>query len=147
MNGRLTPAARLNLARSENSFYTSPGACPRPPRDDTMPNPGPAPATPRTGRLGTAGLTPDEVRRRAAVRLAERVDLARSRHKPISLLRQEARRVLDLFLELEVPLWAKADRDKIADDVIAEALGLGPLDELFRDEAVGEFMVLEYNRV
>jgi hypothetical protein len=109
--------------------------------------PPPVPPSPLTGRLGTTPLTPAEVRKRALVRLNERIDFARSRHKPISLLRQEARRVLDLFLDLEVPLWPKADRDKLAEEVVAEVLGLGPLEELFRDEAVQEFMVLAHNQV
>jgi pilus assembly protein CpaF len=109
--------------------------------------PPPVPPSPLTGRLGTTALTPAEVRKRALARLAERIDFARSPHKPMSLLRQEARRVLDLFLDLEVPLWPKADRDKLAEDVVAEALGMGPLEELFRDAAVQEFMVLAHNQV
>jgi hypothetical protein len=112
-----------------------------------MPPSGPVSPQPRTARLGTAGLTPDIIRKRAHTRLVERLDPARSRHKPISLLRQEARRILDLFLELEVPLWPKPDRDRLAEEVIAEAIGLGPLDELFRDEAIQEFMVLAHNRI
>lgn len=112
-----------------------------------MSNPGPAPAKSLTGRLGTAGPTVDDLRRKAHARVAERVDATRSRFKPISLLRQEARRIVDLFLELEVPGWPKPDRDRLAEEVVGDTLGLGPLEELFRDEATQEFMVLAYNQV
>src|SRR5579883_2883836 len=96
-------------------------------------NPGPPPARGPAGRPGPGGPTADDLRKRAHARLAERVDIGRSRHKPVSLLRQEARRVLDLFLDIEVPGWPKPDRDRFVEEVIGEVLGLGPLDELFRD--------------
>jgi hypothetical protein len=107
----------------------------------------PASSRSQTIRLGLTAQTPDELRKKAHARLAERIDFGRSRHKPISLFRQEARRVLDLLFEVEVPGWPKADRDRLAEDVLAETLGLGPLEELFRDDATSEFMVLAHNQV
>lgn len=100
-----------------------------------------------TGRVDALGVTPDELRAKAHHRLNERIDLTRSKHKPLSLMRQEARRVLDVFLELEVPIWPKTERDRIAEEVIAETPGFSPLDELFRDEANREIMVLAHNQI
>jgi hypothetical protein len=91
--------------------------------------------------------TADDLRRKAAARLAERLDPARTRHKPLSLLRVEARRAVEQYLEVEAPTLPKADRDKLVEEVLADAIGLGPLEELFRDEAVQEFMVLAHNQV
>jgi pilus assembly protein CpaF len=110
-----------------------------------MPNP--LPSKSQVIRLGAVAPTPDDLRKKAHVRLGERIDFSRSRHKPISLLRQEARRVLDLFFDLEVPAWPKADRDRLAEEVLGESLALGPLEELFREEATAEVMVLAHNQV
>ena len=49
-------------------------------------------ASQQSGRLG---MSPVELQRRAHQRLAERIDLSKSRHKPLSILRQEGRRVVD----------------------------------------------------
>jgi hypothetical protein len=89
-----------------------------------------------------ASLLPPDLRRRAHARLAERIDPARVRHKPLSLLRQEARRALDQFLDAECVISNRAERDRLAEDLLAEAAGCGPLEELFRDEAVREILAL-----
>ena len=101
-----------------------------------MPTPGALPANPPV-----LHATPD-LRRRMHARLAERIDLARPRHKPLSLLRHEARRALDPFLDHHAPHVSRADRDRLAEDVVAAAPGVGVLEELFRDDAVAEVMVL-----
>jgi pilus assembly protein CpaF len=104
-------------------------------------------ASPARPTTPTPTWNRDELRKRAVVRVTERVDPARSRHKPISLVRQEARRVVDQFLDTEAAVLARSDRESLIDDVLADVPGLGPLDELFRDAAVFEFMILAHNRI
>lgn len=89
---------------------------------------------------GASGPGLDELRKKAHARLAERVDPARARFKPLSLLRQEARRALETFFDQDFSRIPKADRDRTIEDVVCEAYG--PLEELFRDETVKEFLVL-----
>jgi pilus assembly protein CpaF len=101
-------------------------------------------ATQQSGRLG---MSPVELQKRAHQRLAERIDLAKSRHKPLSILRQEARRIVDQYYEYEQPGLAKADREKLVEDVLGESYGFGPLEELFRDDSAREIMVLAHNQV
>ncbi|OWK42939.1 hypothetical protein [Fimbriiglobus ruber] len=83
-----------------------------------------------------------DLRRKAHARLAERIDPFRSRFKPLSLVRQEAKRVLEQFLDAEHPILTRGERDRLIEEVLGEALGFGPLEELFRDEAVKEILVL-----
>jgi hypothetical protein len=90
---------------------------------------------------------PPELRRKAHARLAERIDPARVRHKPLSLLRQEARRFLEQFLDTECLIPSRAERDRLTEDLLAEATGCGPLEELFRDEAVREILILTPTQV
>jgi len=80
--------------------------------------------------------------RRAALLLAEKFPLQRVRHKPLSILRQEARRALDPLFELEFPSLAKAEREAKIEEILAESPGFSPLEELFRDESIKEFLVL-----
>jgi hypothetical protein len=87
------------------------------------------------------------VRRKAHARLAPLADPARVRHKPLSLLRMEARRALEQFLVTECPTLPAAERNQLTDEVLAEAPGLGPLEDLFRDPAVQEVMVLAPGQV
>jgi pilus assembly protein CpaF len=105
---------------------------------------------PVSGRFvvsAAGGLTWDELRKRAHARLAERVDPVRNKHKPISILRQESRRTLEQYLDAEFPYLSIPERVRLIDDVLGEAIGLGPLEELFRDDAVREVLVLAPNQI
>ncbi|CAN5539686.1 hypothetical protein BH11PLA2_BH11PLA2_16640 [soil metagenome] len=102
-----------------------------PPRSTITPNP----------------LPREDLRKRVTTRLLEKVDPARSRHKPISLLRQEAQRLGEHLLEVEAPMFSSSDREQLLDEILADIPGFGPLDELFRDESVTEFMVLSHNQI
>ncbi len=97
-----------------------------------------------TTRLLQASLDPV---RKAQQFLNEKFPPHRVRHKPLSILRQEARRALDNFLELEFPALAKSDREKTIATAIDESASMGPIEELFRDESVTEFMVLAHNQI
>jgi pilus assembly protein CpaF len=88
------------------------------------------------------GGPPADPRRKAHARLADRIDLARNRFKPLSLLRAEAKRVLEQFFDQEATTLTRPDRDRLIEDILAESVGFGPLEEVFRDEAVKEVLVL-----
>ncbi len=83
----------------------------------------------------------EAVRRRVLARLEERLDMSASKRMPQSLLRQSLRQHADQIADQEARGFSKADRDKLIDDVLAELLGYGPLEELFADPAVREVMV------
>jgi hypothetical protein len=85
---------------------------------------------------------PTDLRSRAHARLAERIDLSRSRHKPMSLMRAEAKRVLEQFYDIECVTLTRVERDRLVEDTIAASMGFSPLEELFRDESVREILVL-----
>lgn len=89
----------------------------------------------------------DSLRKRATTRIVERIDLTKVRHKPLSLLRQEAKRIVEQFLDVEAPTLPRAEREQIAEEALSDVLGFGPLDELFQDEKINEFMVLAHDQV
>ncbi|MGL6096371.1 MAG: hypothetical protein ACRC7O_11320 [Fimbriiglobus sp.] len=92
-------------------------------------------------------VAPTDLRTRAHARLAERIDLTRSRHKPMSLLRAEAKRVLEQFYDIESVTLTRAERDRLVEDTIAASIGFSPLEELYRDESVREILVLGVGQV
>jgi len=79
--------------------------------------------------------------------LIERFDVSKCKHKPLSIHRQEGRRVLEQFFEVEGSQLAKPERDRLIEDILVEAVGFGPLEELFRDEGNKEVMVLAATQV
>jgi hypothetical protein len=91
--------------------------------------------------------SPQDMARKAHALLADRFAPAKVRHKPLSILRQEARRTLENLFDTEFPIVKKPDRDRMIEDILSEAIGFGPLEELFRDEGNVEIMVLAANQV
>ena len=83
-----------------------------------------------------------DLRRRLHGRIAERIDPVRNRYKPLSLLRREATRVIEQYFDSECPLLTRSERDGLITEIIAGAPGVGPLEELFRDTAVCEILIL-----
>jgi hypothetical protein len=67
--------------------------------------------------------------------------MSASKRMPQSLLRQSLRPQADQIADQEAKGLPKPDRDRIVDEVLAELLGFGPLEELFADAAVREVMV------
>ena len=74
-------------------------------------------------------------------KLEERMNPAASKRMPSSILRQGLRAYAEQLAEQEGKNLLKHDRERLVDEVLAELLGYGPLDELFRDAHVREVMV------
>jgi pilus assembly protein CpaF len=91
--------------------------------------------------------SPADMRKKAHARIAERIDPVRTRHKPLSLLRQEAKRLLDQLFDQEAAHVSRPDRNRIVEDVLAEAPAIGVLEDLFRDEAIKEIIILTHNQI
>ena len=81
------------------------------------------------------------VKKRVLAKLEERLDMSSSKRMPQSLLRQSLRQQAEQIADQEARGFAKPDRDRLIDEVLAELLGYGPLEELFADPAVREVMV------
>ncbi len=95
----------------------------------------------KSGSIAYPQVPFEQVKRRVLVKLEERLDMSSSKRMPQSLLRQSLRQHAEQVAELEARGWAKPDRERIVDEVLAELLGYGPLEELFADATVREVMV------
>lgn len=91
--------------------------------------------------------TEPDLARRVLTKLLEKHDPVRTRHKPLSLLRPEVRRLAENILDHESGPMSPEARAAILEDVLFEVPGIGPLEELFRDASVQEFMVAGPDRV
>jgi hypothetical protein len=82
------------------------------------------------------------VKARVLVRLNDRLDPSKSRRMPPSIFQQTARQLVEQAIEAEGSRLGRGDREKLAEEVLGEAFGFGPLEELFRDATAKEIMVL-----
>jgi pilus assembly protein CpaF len=93
-----------------------------------------------------AGATPAPsypvVRARVLFKLQDRLDPARSRRMPASLFAETARQQVEQVVEAEAARLTRAEREQLVQDVLEEAFGFGPLEELFADPGVKEITVL-----
>ncbi|MBP3959545.1 hypothetical protein J8F10_30240 [Gemmata sp. G18] len=74
-------------------------------------------------------------------KLEDRLDMSSSKRMPQSLLRQSLRQHAEQITDQEARGFAKADRDRLIEEALAELMGFGPLEELFADPGVREVMV------
>lgn len=82
------------------------------------------------------------VKARVLIRLGDRLDPAKARRMPFALFQETARQLVEQAVEAEGPRLGRSDRDRLVEEVLVEAVGFGPLEELFRDATVLEILVL-----
>jgi len=95
----------------------------------------------KSGPIAYPAPSFEQAKRRVLAKLEDRLDMSASKRMPQSLLRQSLRQQADQIADQEARGLSKPERDKIVDEVLAELLGYGPLEELFADAAVREIMV------
>lgn len=83
----------------------------------------------------------EAIKSRVLTRLDDRLGPSASKRMPPSLLHQSLRTFADQIADQEARSFSKPDRDRLVEEVLAEFLGYGPLDELFRDPSVREVLV------
>lgn len=99
---------------------------------------------PKSGIISTSATTQsfDQIKLRVLAKLEDRMDPSTSKRMPVSLLRQSLRTYAEQIAEQEGRGLQKPDRERLVDEVLAELLGYGPLEELFSEPAVREVMVI-----
>lgn len=82
--------------------------------------------------------------------LLERMDLRRHDVSKMSdaRLREETNNfILEIITEMQEAIPPELDRDLLARQVLDEAVGLGPLEELLQDNSVTEIMVNQFDKI
>jgi hypothetical protein len=95
----------------------------------------------KSGAVASPQTNFEAVKKRVIAKLEDRLDMSASKRMPQSLFRQTLRQQVDQITDQEARGFARADRDRIIEEVLAELLGYGPLEELFGDPTVREVMV------
>jgi pilus assembly protein CpaF len=81
------------------------------------------------------------IKSRVLAKLEDRLEPSASKRMPASLLRQSIRQHAEQIAEQEARGLPRADRDRLIEAALADLLGYGPLEELFKDPTVREIMV------
>jgi pilus assembly protein CpaF len=115
-----------------------------------------APAPPLPGEVDAAPQAQDEVsdaylewRRRAHTELIKLMDVRRTDITAMTEAELEStvRMMVGVVLESLAGLPPTIQRDQLAEQVLHEAIGLGPLEPLLDDETVTEIMVNAHNQI
>jgi pilus assembly protein CpaF len=91
-----------------------------------------------------------EWRGRLHAALLERMDLRRhdvSKMSDSQLRAETSNFILEIIAEMQAAIPPELDRDSLAQQVLDEAVGLGPLEELLQDNSVTEIMVNQHDKI
>jgi hypothetical protein len=97
---------------------------------------------PRPTGLAFTASGYEVVKTRLFIRLQERLEALKARRMPASLLAEAARQQAEQLIETEASRLPPDLRARLAREVLEDAFGFGPLEELFADPAVTEVLVL-----
>ncbi|MCE3236047.1 MAG: type secretion system protein, partial [Vampirovibrio sp.] len=75
-------------------------------------------------------------------RLIEEIDLNQLSEKNGPGLREQIKDAINHLLMEENTLLTLSERDRLVEDILNEAMGLGPLEQLLRDQSISEIMIL-----
>lgn len=116
-----------------------PGLPPPPPKFQS-PTPAPTPSKPKKE---AAPEDPHyELKSNIHRRLIEEIDLNQLSEKGGAGLREQIKDAISHLLMEESALLTMSERDRLIDDILNEAMGLGPLEQLLRDQSISEIMIL-----
>jgi pilus assembly protein CpaF len=119
-----------------------------------LPEAGGAPPTPKFNLPSTSPATvkpkketsPEdpyyELKSNIHRRLIEEIDLKQLSEKGSADLRDQIKDAISHLLMEESNLLTLSERDRLIDDIVNEAMGLGPLEQLLRDQSISEIMIL-----
>lgn len=75
-------------------------------------------------------------------RLIEEIDLKQLTEKNGPGLREQIKDAINHLVMEESTLLTSTERDRMVEDILNEAMGLGPLEQLLRDNSITEIMIL-----
>lgn len=75
-------------------------------------------------------------------RLIEEIDLNQLSEKGGAGLREQIKDAIQHLLMEESTLLTLSERDRLINDILNEAMGLGPLEQLLNDQSISEIMIL-----
>ncbi|HOX39079.1 MAG TPA: ATPase, T2SS/T4P/T4SS family [Candidatus Brocadiia bacterium] len=110
---------------------------------------------PGSARQDAARMTSEEMeavklRRRIHEGLLRELDLRRtdlSQHSPDEIRRKTGDAVRKIVAGIESEIPRRIDRERLIKDVLDEALGLGPLEDLLADPEIDEIMVNSWDKI
>ena len=147
----LREGSRIDLGPICMIFHTGKTQLkPQTPRAPAQPKPRQEPAPTPRKRADGRRLVPPELKKKIHERLLNDLDL---RHVDISQhsdeeLRQKTERVVRNIvatMAAEIPLWLP--HEQLVKEVVDEAVGLGPLEDLLKDPTITEIMVNNWDRI
>jgi len=83
----------------------------------------------------------DELKQRIHSKLVDKLDLSRISELEGEVLRREIRAVVEQLCDAEQTMLNRSERERLIDEVLDEALGLGPLESLLKDPTISDILI------
>ncbi len=83
----------------------------------------------------------EELKRLIHDKLIDKLDLSKVSSLDPETLRREIRLVAERLCDTENPLLSRMDRERLVDEVMDAALGLGPLESLLKDPTISDILI------
>ncbi|MBU0640803.1 MAG: CpaF family protein [Planctomycetes bacterium] len=132
----------VRLRESQPAAAPSPAAQPENPPPPTLPKPPERPAEPRRR------LQDDERTRRLQDlksvvhrKLVDQLDMTKLSRDATSEMRDQVKQVVVALCEEENPLLNFNERQRLADEILDETFGLGPLEPLLKDDLISDILI------
>ena len=83
----------------------------------------------------------EELKQRIHSKLVDKLDLSRISELEGEVLRREIRAVVEHLCDAEQTMLNRSERERLIDEVLDEALGLGPLESLLKDPTISDILI------
>lgn len=93
------------------------------------------------GRARQASINYEELKRVIHDKLIDKLDLSKVSNLDGDTLRREIRLVAERLCDTENPLLNRMERERLIDEVLDAALGLGPLEILLKDPTISDILI------
>ena len=99
------------------------------------------------GRERQANVNYEELKRVIHDKLIDKLDLSKISSLDTDTIRREIRLVAERLCDTENPLLNRMERERLIDEVMDAALGLGPLEILLKDPTISDILINGPSRV
>jgi pilus assembly protein CpaF len=86
----------------------------------------------------------NELKERLHRRLVDKLDLTKLETIPKEIMRSQVREVVDTMLNEESGMGIELNRERLAEEILDETFGLGPLEPLLADPTISDILINTY---
>lgn len=83
----------------------------------------------------------ESLKKEIHMELVDKLDLSKASTLDQAVVRSEVRAIIEQLIDLKNPMLNRAERKKLADEILDEVFGFGPLELLLKDDKIADIMI------